>query len=125
MKALLRNKQTFYYALFKEKTDATDSAGYKTGEKLKTYYAPVAVQANISAARGTADLDAFGINQDYSRTIVTDDLTIPIDKSAIIWIDAVPDANGEAGAVKHNYCVVQVAKSLNSVTIAVKEVSVS
>jgi hypothetical protein len=125
MRSLIRNKQTFWYANIDNVTQAVDEYGNETGEQVIEYTAPVEFEANISAARGTADLDAFGINANYSKTIVTDDLTIPIDKSTILWIDNEPDDGGEAGEIKHDYVVVQVAKSLNSLTIAVKEVSVS
>lgn len=124
MKALLRNKQTFWYANISTTTAITEN-GYETGEQAITYTAPVAASANISPARGSADFDPFGINENYTKTIVTDDLTLPIGKSTILWIGIEPDKDGEAGTVKHNYVVVQVAKSLNSMTIAVKEVAVS
>lgn len=126
MKALYRNKQTFWYANIIDKLPIIDeNTGYETGETFIGYTAPVEANANISAARGTADLDAFGINANYSKTIVTDNLTLPIDKSTILWIDKEPDENGEAGDIKHDYVVVAVARSLNSLTIAIKEVSVS
>lgn len=125
MKALERNKREFWYANISAQTAATDEYGNETGEQVLTYTAPVSATANVSAARGTTDLDAFGINANYSKTIVTDDLTLPIDKSSILWIDCEPDKDGEAGTVKHDYVVVAVAKSLNSLTIAIKEVSVS
>lgn len=125
MKALERNKREFWYANISSQTPAVDEYGNGTGEVNIAYGQPVSIMANISAARGSSELDAFGINANYTKTIVTDNLTIPIDKSTIIWIDSVPDANGEAGNVKHDYVVVGVAKSINSVTIAVREVSVS
>ena len=126
MKALYRNKQTFWYANIIDKLPIIDeNTGYETGETYIGYTAPVKADANISAARGTADLDAFGINANYSKTIVTDNLTLPIDKSTILWINKEPDENGEAGDIKHDYVVVAVARSLNSLTIAIKEVSVS
>lgn len=125
MKALERNKREFWYANINTTSNATDEYGNETGEKDITYDSPVSFMANISPARGTADLDAFGINADYTKTIVTDNLTLPVDKSTILWIDSVPDENGEAGTVKHDYVVVAVAKSLNSMTIAIKEVNVS
>ena len=125
MKALLRNKRTFWYANIAQSEAAIDEYGNETGEQNITYSAPVSFDANISPARGTADLDAFGINANYSKTIVTDDLTVPIDKSTILWIDCEPDSNGEAGTIKHDYVVAAVARSLNSLTIAIKEVSVS
>lgn len=128
MKALLRNKRTFWYANLSSDTPPTpqyDGYGNETGDMGLTYDLPTEVSANISAARGTADLDAFGIGANYTKTIVTDNLTLPVDKSTILWIDCEPDANGEAGAVKHDYVVVAVARSINSLTIAIKEVSVS
>ena len=125
MQTLKRNKQTFWYANITDTQPITDEYDNETGETYIEYSEPVAVNANISAARGTADLDAFGINANYSKTIVTDDLTLPIDKSTILWIDSEPDEYGEAGDVKHDYVVVAVAKSLNSLTIAIKGVDVS
>lgn len=125
MKTLERNKRTFWYANISTQTPAVDEYGNKTGEVNITYGLPVSFEANVSAARGSSELDAFGINANYSKTIVTDNLTIPINKSTILWIDSEPDANGEAGNVKHDYVVVAVAESPNSVTIYVKEVSVS
>lgn len=125
MKTLLRNKQPFYYANLLSQQPAYDKHGNETSELVTTYSAPVKVYANISAARGNAELDEFGLNTNYSKTIVTEELSLPIDKSTILWIGIEPDLNGEAGTVKHNYCVVAVAKSLNSMTIAVAEVNVS
>lgn len=125
MRTLLRNKQRFWFANITGTTRTVDEYGYETGESEVAYSEPVEFEANISAARGTTDLDAFGINTNYTKTIVTDDLTVPIDKSTILWIDCEPDENGEAGNIKHDYVVVAVAKSINSVTIAIKEVSVS
>lgn len=125
MRTLLRNQTDFYYALLESQTPILDEYGNETSEMHSNFSAPVQAFANISPSRGTLDLDAFGINADYTKTLVTDDLTIPIDKSSILWIDIEPDEFGEAGDIKHNYVVVAVAKSLNSVTIAVKEVNVS
>lgn len=125
MKTLLRNKQTFWYANLLSQQPAYDEYGNETSELVTTYGAPVEFRANISAARGNAELDEFGVNSNYSKTIVTEELNIQIDKSTILWIGIEPDENGESGEVKHNYAVVAVAKSLNSVTIAVTEVNVS
>lgn len=125
MRMLLKNKRTIYYALYTGKTENVDSYGNKTGEYVENYSAPIELKINVSAARGSLDLEQFGINTQYTKTMVTDDLNCPIDEESILWIDRVPDSNGEAGSVKHNYAVVQVAKSLNQITYAIKEVSVS
>ena len=91
MRTLLRNKQRFWFANITGTTRTVDEYGYETGESEVAYSEPVEFEANISAARGTTDLDAFGINTNYTKTIVTDDLTVPIDKSTILWIDCAPE----------------------------------
>lgn len=121
MRALERNKQVFWYANPTGTQTLIDDYGNECGTAV-VYSEPVSFKANISAARGTAELDEFGINENYTKTIVTDDLTLPVEKSSVLWIDREPN---ESGTVSHNFVVVAVAKSLNSLTIAVKEVNVS
>lgn len=118
MRCLNKNKQDFYYALYSSKTMATDANGLKTGEVTKTYTNPVKMSANISPARGSAESEMFGINTNYSKTIATDMMNCPITETSRIWIDIEPNL----AANNWNYEVVQVAKSLNNVVIAVKEV---
>lgn len=123
MRALARNKRTFYYALYEGKVPIVDNNGLDTGDFEIAYSDPVAFRANISPARGTADVEQFGITTNYTHTIVTDDKNIPIDTHSILWIGVDPSSGFYA--VPHNFVVVQVARSLNSVTIAVREVDVS
>ena len=58
----------------------------------------------------------------------------PIDEYTILWIDSVPevDGNGELAVNKkgdvltpHDYIVKKVARSLNSVSVAISKVKVS
>ena len=118
MRTLNRNKQAFYYALYKGKTPIVDENGFDTGDYTVTYETPVKMMANISPARGTADYEQFGITTNYTHTIVTDDMTCPIDQNSVLWI-------GKATTLAHNYVVVQVARSLNSITIAIREVDIA
>ena len=54
MKALARNKQTFYYALpTGSLTNVLDSDGLYTGEQTPAYGSPVEAQMNISPAKQT------------------------------------------------------------------------
>ena len=119
MQSLNANKQTMFYALLVGSTDAVDANGKKTGGKTKIYSDPVEFHANVSAARGLAETEQFGINDDYERTIVTNDLDLPITEDTVLWIGICPVSG------KHNYKVVRVARSINSVTYAIKKVSVS
>lgn len=124
MRDLNRNKQTIYYALYQGKQKTYDADGYYTGEPLSQYSAPVEMKANVSPAKGTSDVEQFGVSEDYTKTIVTTDLTCPIDEMSRLWVDT--PATDESGAVlPHNYAVIRVAKSINSITYAVKEVSTS
>lgn len=113
---LAQNKQKFHYATYLGKTETVDTQGNLTGGKTKTYSEPVEMCANISAARGEASVEQFGINERYSRTIVTDQMDCPIDTDSKLWID-VPVTEPS------NYRVVRVAKSLNSITYAIVEVT--
>lgn len=125
MRSLERNKQTVYYALYSGKTEIVDADGNRTGSYIEGYHDPVAISVNVSAARGTAEIEQFGIAVNYTHTIETTDMSLPIDTDSILWIGITPDSDGEAGAVKHNFVVATVATSLNSKMIAVREVDVS
>lgn len=118
MRSLARNKQKIYYALYTGKEEVRDEYGNLVGEPQLTYGSPVEYNINVSAARGTADVEQFGINTVYTKTMVTNDLNCPIVETTRLWIDREPTE-------PHNYVVVMVAKSINSITYAIKEVSVT
>lgn len=118
MKALARNKQTVYYALYNGKTKVYDSDGLFTGDHKPSYSEPVKTAMNISPARGAASVEMFGVNTNYSRVLVTADLTCPITETSVLWIGQTPNAN----ATNFNYRVVRVGRSLNSISYAVTEV---
>ena len=122
MMCLAQNKQKFYYAVYSGMSDTVDSNGNYTGAKTKTYGSPVEMWANISAARGDATVEQFGVDDNYSRTIVTDDLSCPIDTDSKLWIGT-PAVDSGGNVLQHNYRVVRVAKSLNSITYAIREVN--
>ena len=122
MLCLNRNKQAVWYALYKGVTDVTDSNGYKTGEKTKSYETPVKIMVNVSASKGSAITEGFGVNEDYDRTIVTNDMTCPISETTRLWVDADPT---KTVPDPYDYKVMRVAKSLNSITYAIKQVEVS
>ena len=118
MRSLDRNKQKIYYSLYLSKTPILDEYGNQTGEYEISYDTPVALDINVSAARGTSDVEQFGINLNYTKSMVTNDLNCPIDETTRLWVGIEPTE-------PHNYAVVSVAKSINSITYAIKEVSVT
>lgn len=119
MRTLNRNKQKIWYALL-EGEEEIKVDGEPTGESVPTYSKPKVLRCNVSASRGGADSELFGINLDYSRTLCIEGTDCPIDEESVLWIGRSP-SKGD----KHNYVVRAVATSLNSTLIAVKEVRVS
>lgn len=111
MRNLERNKTDVKYQLYTGETEKLDSDGLYTGEKVPTYGTPVTIRASVSAARGTADLDQFGINVPYTNTVIVDDMSCPIAEDSRLEINGNP------------YAVLLVAKSLNHITYAVQRLT--
>lgn len=124
MKIMERNKQEFYYCLYVSSDPIVDAEGNETGEYKVGYETAVSMKANISAATGYAQVEQFGNFITYDKVIVTDDLTCPIDEHTVLFIDKEPEYDTEGNPV-FDYTVRRVAKSLNSIAIAVSKVNVS
>lgn len=125
MRCLRRNKVTFFYALYSGKIPITDDYGNKTGEYEIIYGNPVEILGNVSAARGETVTRQFGEDEAYDRVIVLEDPNAPIDEFSILWIDTKPEIDTDGGTkTPHDYVVKKVARSINSVSIAVSKVTV-
>lgn len=126
MRCMNRNKVKFYYALYKSREPILNEQGRKTGQYKVIHGNPIEGHANISAAKGETQTRQFGENESYDKVIVMDFITPPIDEYSILWVDTMPELN-DAGEVitPHDYVVKKVAKSLNSVSIAISKVTVS
>ena len=119
LRTLERNKQVIYYALFDGKEPVIDEYDNQTGEYEILYTPPALLKINVSAARGECSTRQFGDTENYDKVLMTDDLSVPITETSILWIDSLDTEK------PHDYIVKKVAKSLNSVSIAVSKVSVS
>ena len=116
-----------------------DEYGNESGENIVVYQNPVEMYANVSPATGQSNTEQFGNLENYDKVIVTDDLECPIDENSVLFIDKQPEyslvrtyrptaitATEEFVRVpNYDYTVLRVAKSLNSVSIAVRKVRVS
>lgn len=123
MRLLQRNLTPIWYCLYKGKTALTDDDGYETGESTVSYEKPVKMMCNVSPATGEAQIGMFGNLESYDKVIVTDDMDCPIDENTVLFIDKKPGYNN--GKPTFDYKVQRVAKSLNSISIAVSKVKVS
>ena len=124
MKIMERNKQSFFYCLFNTSQAVINAEGDETGEYKVTYKAEVEMKANISAATGYAQVEQFGNFITYDKVIVTDDMSCPIDENTVLFIDKAPEYDKDGNPL-FDYTVRRVAKSLNSIAIAVSKVNVS
>lgn len=123
MKTMWRNKISFYYCLYDDTQILTDEYGNEIGQRV-VYKEPVLMKANVSPATGYAQTEMFGNLEDYDKVIVTDWMDCPIDENTVLFIDKEPEHNTD-GELMPDYIVRRIAKSLNSVAIAVRKVNVS
>lgn len=133
MRCLTRNKTIFSYSLYDGQTEIMDEYGNVTGQYEVSYTPPKQMRGNVSAAQGEIQSRQFGESETYDKVIVLDNPNIPIDEHSILWVDSQPkldtdgnlilNSNGEANT-PHDYIVKKVARSLNSVSIAISKVMV-
>ena len=138
MRCLERNRRPFWYCLYESSTELEDEYGNKTGELQANYADSVQMYANISQATGQSNIEMFGNLDSYDKVIVTDDMNCPIDEHTVLFVDKEPEYPVITPSVststsevqydtehpKYDYIVKRVAKSLNSVSIAIRKVDV-
>ena len=147
MRDLKRNQTEFWYCLLIPNTQeaVVDEYGNETGEMIPSYEEAVPMRANISPATGQNQVEQFGNLDSYDKVIVTCDMSCPIDENTVLFVDKEPEytevqtheiVEGEAlyaddeivektyELPKYNYIVKRVAKSLNSISIAIRKVEV-
>lgn len=124
MRCVMRNKTSFYYALYTGQTEIIDDYGNVTGEYSVQYSNPIKILGNVSAAQGETQSRQFGESETYDKVIVLDDPNTPIDEYSILWVDTRPELVDGVTTTPHDYIVKKVARSLNSVSIAISKVAV-
>ena len=123
---MLRNNRTFYYAKYDGKNEIIDDYGNVTGQFELVYSMPIKTNGNISASKGEMQNQQFGDSENYDKVIVLDNKDIPINEYSILWVDTLPVLNDDGSTeTPHDYIVRQVARSLNSVSIAISKVKVN
>lgn len=124
MQTMKRNQTPFRYMILLREEPIMDEWGNETGESRLIYSDPIFMEANISAAGGSAQVEQFGNLTGYSRVIVTSDMTCPIDENTVLFLDREPRFDTD-GTPLYDYIVLRVARSLNSISYAIAEVDVS
>lgn len=124
MRCLERNKLPFWYCLYSGEEPVYDEYGNEVSEPHVIYEDPIRMYANISQASGYSQTEQFGNLADYDKVIVTDDMECPIDEHTVLFVDKYPEYNDE-NDLAFDYVVRRVAKSLNSISIAIRKVETS
>lgn len=119
MRDLARNKQYISYKPFTGTEELIDEYGNVTGSFKPTYGNLKSFRLSISANKGDTATQQFGNVIDYDRTMSTSDMSCEIDENTILWLD------GADTSKPHNFIVKKVAKSLNAIQYAIKQVMVS
>ena len=132
-----------WFCVYTGEEEIKDASGNYTGEKTRTYDPPQRILANVSPARGTVGIEAFGNDDSYDRIIALawDDLAViyspfdynglessddylfsvgGINDSTVWYVDKTP-VNDDPN--DYDYIVHRIAKSINGVLIAVKKVN--
>ena len=125
MQCMEINKTKFYYALYIKSEKILDEYGNETGEYEVFHGNPIETSGNVSGAMGETQVQQFGEGESYDKVIVLDNKNTPINEYSILWVDTLPHLNEDGTtSTPHDYIVKRVAKSLNSVSIAISKVNV-
>jgi hypothetical protein len=121
MRLAQRNLREVTYCTYQGLATLLDSEGFETGENVKSYSKPMKKRMSVSAANGNVQSDIFGNITQYDRVLITDDPKIKVDENSIFFIERPYTEKG--GLPEPDYVVAGIARSLNYVSIAVKQVS--
>lgn len=140
-----RNKSYVYFMNCRGKQKVNDSDGLYTGENLPIYDPVVEARMVVGIATGVASLKEFGITDDYSVKMVTDETDCSLSEASIVWLglgkieeydentyvagtpcikdgEIVKFVDGEWKVVNYTHVVTRVAKSFGYITYLLKAV---
>ena len=123
MRSLKKNQRKLWYSLYQEKIPIVDENGDETGDYTTGYSPPVLFYANLSAGKGSVQKEVFGIDVDFTRSISTTDIGLPITETSLVWYETEPVLldNGAADPKSADYEVAaRPADGLNELVIALK-----
>lgn len=126
MRALSRNQQPIYYATFVSKTEIKDEYDNATGEYAITYSAPVKAAWNVSVVQSDSEVAMFGVQSIDTIVGVAEKDGFPLDETSILWYGIAPEIKEDGTTdTAHNYRVVGIRPSLNTVKFYAQKVSVT
>lgn len=130
MRSIEREKRGVRVAQFAVKEQIVDEEGRLTGAYKVTYTAPETFYATVSPAAGNTYADGFGWGVSYDRTMILHEIGTGISESSIVWVDSVPETDGEGmlvygedgePTVPYEYVIASVAESYNVTNVALRK----
>lgn len=126
MRNLAINKSKMYVLNYKGIAKATDISGNYTGDETIIYDNPQEFMGHISGARGSSQVEMFGMDVMYDKTILITKAEfnkLQIKENSVFFIDKEPVYDATITSMPlYNYRVVRIAETINEVAIAVKRV---
>ena len=122
------NTRKVWYAFFEDQIPEVDEDGNYTGEQLLVYGKPHMTRANLSASRGVARNDVFGLNTSYSKTMSTAKMNLGIDEQTLIWDEQptlLDDNSGRVDPKTAKYRVAAIARGHYHIHYALRQMNVS
>lgn len=137
MRDCKKNQQELYYSTYSDQITEyyRDSEGNIIYDEIDGeliprikceragYNNPVPFDFETSAGKGTAQTEVFGSDVDFTRTISTTDMSIPIDELSLVWIEHEPEylSDGTVDPDSADYKVAaKPSKSKTDIVIALK-----
>lgn len=123
MRNLEINKSKLYVLNYKGKVQHKNSAGNLTGETIVEYTKPTMFMGHISSARGSSQVEMFGVDVNYDKSILitkNEFKKLKITENSVFFIDKKPEY--EDLIPMYDYRVIRIAETINEVAIAVKKV---
>ena len=123
MRNLKINQRKMFYAQYRDKVPIVDDNGDETGDFTTGYSPPIEFYASMSAGKGNAQRDVFGTDVDFTRTISTVDLSLPINENSLVWHETapvlLPDGSADPDSADYEVAAPR-AEGLNVLVIALK-----
>ena len=124
MRNLRINKTTIFVLNYLGTVEIEDSEGNLTGETINSYTDPIEFMGSVSGARGSSQIEMFGNEINYDKTIVISKKVyghLGMDENSVLFVGKKPSYD-ENYFPEYNYRVERIAETINEVAIAISKV---
>lgn len=118
MKMCERNKKTIHFKNVLGTRPIYDVHGYASGEYETVLSEMQNARMSISPNKGSASVEMFGSDLNYSRTLITENMNCTLKENSVVWVD-------NDVTEPYDYIVVAKAPGLTNISYAIRKVDVS